>query len=181
VTPPVEVKKTPQVKDSLTLKEFVQWLLKDGKDRNLVPGKRAALLDLPEDGVPTKAWGTGRSNPFHSCSLIIDKDSDTKKPRPLCIVIAKEHHHPEQQQSEGWEFRFRTDGSLERALSYSAQIDSEGKPVLGSAVNTSQDVTAPDVQAKAREELNFWLAKSYELTHKTAAKAEAAPAAAKSE
>jgi hypothetical protein len=174
---------TPSVKykEALKVKEFVRWLLKDGKERVLMPGRGASLLDLPEGGVPSKARASGNSNPVHMCSLALDKNSDADKPKPTCFLLYVADLHPEQRNTKAWNFRYRLDGVLEKAVLTDGTLDENGKPVVGSAVDSVQDIKDPEIQAKAKEELEYWLAKAYELTHKTTAKPETAPAASKSE
>lgn len=175
-------KESPKAASSQArVKEFVRWLMKDGKDRVLLPGRGASLFDFPVDGVASKAWATGHSNPMRMCSLVLEKSDEGKEPKATCFVLEQQIVFPENHSSKTWHFRYRLDGTLDRAFYHDGAVDENGKAVVGSAVNTPQDAQDPEVQAKAKEELDFWLAKAHELTHKTTAKAETAPAASKSE
>lgn len=153
---------------SLSVKEFTNWLLKSGRDRFDFGDRGAAFLDLPAAGVPTKAWATGWTKPFHMCSLVIDPKSDTEKPKTVCLILRIGDQ--DREQHKGWDtfFRVRLDGSLERAVDVVGILGDDGKGVPGSGVFTAQDVKDAEVQAKAREELKFWLARAYDLSKKPA-------------
>ncbi|MBI3552710.1 MAG: hypothetical protein HY077_09330 [Elusimicrobia bacterium] len=163
---PARVRKTIP-RNTLSVEEFRRWLLKEGKDRFEFGDRRAPLLNLPTSGVATKAWATGHSNPFHMCNLVVDPSSDGTTPKAVCIVLTSTRRDPEQHKAKDWVFRFLLDGSLEKAFTSIGDIDAQGAPVLGSGVLSEGNVKDPEIKQKAREELNFWLAKAYELTKKS--------------
>jgi hypothetical protein len=156
--------KKKQAPKAATVDEFVQLLLKQGHDYQLFDDRRASMFGFPPDGAHSKAFQfagdpTVSGKPAHMCNLVLDHGT------PVGLVLQIGFDYPELRKSKDWDFQLDLKGSLHRAVTGVGENDAAGKPVPGSAKDKDEDITDPEVQKLANDELQQWLRYAYVLLH----------------
>jgi len=148
------------VEESMSVPQFVDYMMKHGDDATVPVGKDGPLLGLPpadNHTLPIKGDSTdkGELGPDRdsSCEIILDG----KKGRPVCMLVVVDHANPKARQNLGFEYKFDLRGRLLSAVSVIGELTEAGEPVEGTAQNTVLNTKDRSIASQARAELQYWL------------------------
>lgn len=162
---------------SATVNDIVNMALEVGEDRVDFKDRGAPYLGFKEKhGIRNRGGGVkAKSTPdmaTRSCHVAL---KETRRDlQPQCIILTWLKVYPEDKHSVEYAFRFDLAGKLEKAFRSTGKITETGEGVKGSAILTALKVKDPEVQQRAREELDFWLKRTAKYLAKKRAKEQAA-------
>lgn len=79
------------------------------------------------------------------------------KIKPQCVLLHWAKDYLEEGRTVDYHFRFNLKGKIEKAVRVVAKINPDGSPIVGSAVNSPQDIDDPEIKERAQAELDYWL------------------------
>jgi hypothetical protein len=139
------------------LASFIVRLSGDGDDDFIRPNIAPLLALMPN--TKTKSYDVDRLPKLESGEP--EKTFDlamSSTARPDCGVIMDALTTPTE--SNVFFFKMDLDGTLRSAIRTKGRRKS-GKPVRGSGIKEDLDIHSPDVQARFKKELDFWLSGAY--------------------
>jgi hypothetical protein len=140
---------------------FVEHIKAVGADGFIRPNV-APLLAL-ERNAKTKSFladrfpKEGMRLPEKSFDLLVADSNGTPIEKGNAVIVDA---YTDEKQIFGYQYRIAHDGTLLAAIKTTVKR-ANGKPVRGSGIKEDLDIHSPDVQARFKKELDFWLSGTY--------------------